>query len=471
MRIRLTPLLRLVALGFCFRIASAADLRVNCAQPAGSIRPLHGVNNGPLNEGETVDVSRDWSALKIPVTRLHDSEWPAGDLVDFHAVFPDDNADPADPASYRFRRTDAYIAPIVAAGSGLVYRLGESIEHSRHKFHVHPPRDPDRWAQACLGIIRHYNEGWAEGHRYGIRYWEIWNEPENRPAMWSGTDDEYYRLYVTAARTIHAAFPEVRVGGPAAGATGEFREGAFHPTPFLRGLLSACRTGRAPLHFFSWHIYTNDPTEVIDRARALRQWLDSEGFRDTELHLNEWNFLPGNSWNPMLNSANPAARTAWYRDMGGEQGARFVAATLIALQDSPVTVANYYSGDTSPFGLFERFGTPKSTYFSVLAFQQVREMPRRVPGESTDPRQRVLAGLDAERGELRILCAHDTAVLRGQISIQDLPWKGMTDIDIGLLTSEPQLQVTKLPPRDVTGEPVVLDLPEAGLVRITLRKR
>ncbi len=93
-----------------------------------------------------------------------------------------------------------------------VYRLGESIEHTSVKRHVHPPADMEKWAAVCLGIIRPYLEGWANGFHHNIRYWEMWNEPENRPTMWSGTDDDYLRLYRTAATAIKKQFPSLQVG-------------------------------------------------------------------------------------------------------------------------------------------------------------------------------------------------------------------------------------------------------------------
>ena len=80
--------------------------------------------------------------------------------------------------------------------------LGESIEHTKRKYHVHPPRDPAKWAAACCGIIRHYNAGWANGFKHGIVYWEIWNEPENRPAMWTGSDEQFLELYAVAAAVL-----------------------------------------------------------------------------------------------------------------------------------------------------------------------------------------------------------------------------------------------------------------------------
>ena len=122
-------------------------------------------------------------------------------------VFPNPNADPALPESYDFRLTDEYIEAVRKTGAEPIYRLGESIEHTSVKRYVHPPADMEKWAAVCLGIIRHYNEGWADGFHHNIRYWEIWNEPENRPVMWSGTDDDYLRLYRIAATAIKKRVP------------------------------------------------------------------------------------------------------------------------------------------------------------------------------------------------------------------------------------------------------------------------
>ena len=142
-------------------------------------------------------------------------------------------------------------------GAEPIYRLGESIEHTSVKRYVHPPADMEKWAAVCLGIIRHYNEGWANGFHYNIRYWEIWNEPENRPAMWSGTDDDYLRLYRTTALAIKKEFPALKVGGPALGASGSFVKGEFVPTDFAANFLAMCRKDNVPLNFFSWHCYTD----------------------------------------------------------------------------------------------------------------------------------------------------------------------------------------------------------------------
>ena len=264
----LTVLLPLAVASLPGTAPGAAELRVDCSKVVGEIRPLNGVNSGPLGAGGLVDLSEYHRLAAFPLTRLHDCHWPNPDVVDIHVVFPDPKADPELPGSYDFDRTDEYVRSVLDAGSKVVYRLGESIEHTRTKAHVHPPADPAKWAAVCVGMIRHYNEGWAGGFRNDIRYWEVWNEPENRPAMWTGNDEDYLRLYEAAAKVIKARFPDLKVGGPALGDTGRILDGRFQPSPFLVKFLGRCRDRSLPLDFFSWHVYTADPAECVIRARA-----------------------------------------------------------------------------------------------------------------------------------------------------------------------------------------------------------
>ena len=163
------------------------------------IKPLHGVNNSPLSLGSPPPGFRE---AGIPFCRLHDTAGAYGGAhyVDIPNVFPDFDADPAKPESYDFAFTDAYLTQLHAAGTEIFYRLGVTIEnhYGIKGYHNHPPADPEKWAEICAGVVRHYNHGWAHGFRFGIRYWEIWNEPEN-PPMWSGTKEEYFHLYRVAS--------------------------------------------------------------------------------------------------------------------------------------------------------------------------------------------------------------------------------------------------------------------------------
>jgi len=453
------------------RAESPTEIRVDFGQIVGMIRPLHGVNGGPLCRGETVDLTTAWREAGIPVTRLHDVEWPRPDLVDMHAVFPDPGADPKDERSYDFAKTDDYLAAVAASGAKIVYRLGESIEHSRTKHHVHPPADPDRWAAACVGVIRHYNEGWASGTRYGITYWEVWNEPENRPACWTGSDEDYFRLYAAAAKAIKSHDPRLKVGGPAVGSVGEAEAGEFRPTPFVAAFVRRCRERSLPLDFFSWHHYADDPSTYAVKARAIRRWLDAEGFRNAEIHLNEWNYLPGNDWGPLLASGQGLPRRRWAAEMAGPAGAAFAAYVLADLQDSPIDVANHFRGDASAFGLFDEHGAPNKSYFAFKAFHSLLDTPLRVKTEGAEPgRTAVCAGVDEARSSATILLANYRSESgRFALSLDRLPWDGPTTVRVDRLDEardlEPVLE------REVTGPAPRIELdvltPSVTVLRLT----
>jgi len=277
-----------------------------------------------------------------------------------------------------------------------------------------------------VGIIRHYNEGWARGFRHGIRYWEIWNEPENRPNMWSGTDEDYYRLYATAARRIKTRFPRLMVGGPSTGSIGEVKDGRLHPTAFLKGFTEYCKRHGAPLDFFSWHTYSADPHIFALRARAVRRYLDEHGYKNTESHLNEWNYLPDNDWRPIGVGGQGVTRQRWYARQGGAPGAAFLACALIHLQDSPVDVANYYRGDANPFGLFNWHGVPKKTYHAMRAFRMLLATPLRVKASGgREGHLAVCAGTSKSRMAATVLIAnfrHPTRTL--DLRIASVPWQG-----------------------------------------------
>jgi xylan 1,4-beta-xylosidase len=411
---------------------SAADLTLDLARTNGVIRPLHGVNLGPLCYRGMVDLSAFHKELGVPWTRLHDVTWLNAEAVDVHTVFPDLRNDPAKAENYRFAPTDDYLQAIVNVGSGIIYRLGESIEHTPRKYHVNPPPDPERWAEICAGIVRHYNEGWANGFKHGIRYWEIWNEPDVRPQMWTGSEEQFLRLFAITARRIKSEFPGVRVGGPAVGGTGEFTPAGFKPAAFAVKFLDYCKANQVPLDFFSWHRYTSDPRDLPRRAKAMRQLLDDHGFAKTESHFNEWNYLPRDDWEPMGQSGAGPRRQAWFAEMSGPRGAAFAATALMLLQDTPLDVCNFYTGEIQGFGLFNLHGMPQKNYYAFKAFRQLLNTPLRVATPESGPgRLTFCAGLGSDAKSAALLASNfDSAETRVNLSLTGLPWEGPTHFEV-----------------------------------------
>jgi xylan 1,4-beta-xylosidase len=438
-------LLSLLNLVFAVVASAAAELTVDFSQTNRAIRPLHGVNLGPLCYRGMVDLSAYHRELGVPLTRLHDVVWVNYDAVDISTIFRDFRNDPAQPDSYEFAATDDYIAAVVKTGSSVLYRLGESIEHTPRKYRVHPPKDFDKWADICCAIIRHYNEGWADGFRYHIRYWEIWNEPENQPAMWTGTDDQYFQLYEITAKAIKARWPDLKVGGPSLGSTGEFKDGQFQAGDFLLRFLRHCRDHQVPLDFFSWHRYASDPSDYTRRARALRKVLDEHGFLKTESHLNEWNYLPNEDWRPMMKEGQGLVRENWSAEMGGPKGSAFAAWALISLQDAPVDAANFYTAEVQMFGMFNLNGVPRKNFYAFKAFRTLLDTPRRV---KTPPCEAghiaVCAGLNPESTRAAILLSNFSAPDGAtDIVIRGLPWSAQTGFELYLVDGSHDFQFAR----------------------------
>jgi xylan 1,4-beta-xylosidase len=452
------------------RAESPLELRIDFARTNGVLRALHGINRGPKVAGGFIDLTNEHRALGIPFTRLHDAHWPNCDVVDIHAVFPDFARDPERPESYDFARTDEYLDSIRRTGAQMVYRLGESIEHETVRKYVHPPRDMEKWARICLGVIRHYNEGWANGVHHGIRYWEIWNEPENRPVMWSGTDEDYFQLYRVTSRAIRKEFPQLKIGGPAVGYSGQFVNGQFRASEFVTNFLALCRRESLPLDFFSWHCYTDDPSELAQRARAIRQLLDRHGFPNTESHLNEWNFLPGNTWKPIgKTTGTPESRQRFYEEMAGSAGAAFTAAALMQLQDAPIDMANFFHGEVGPFGLFNEHGVRQKNYFAVQAFNTLLRTPRRVVVNAPSSKLTVAAGRNAGDTEASVLISNPAlspALLR--VVASNLPWTG--DARVTVRVVDDTHSFTELPGVATRDGMLELSLRRSSVALITWRK-
>ena len=102
---------------------------------------------------------------------------------------------------------------IEMAGTKVFYRLGSKIEHWPKKYGTLPPKDFKKWAVICEHIIKHYNEGWANGFHKNIEYWEIWNEPNLDPddsthkRCWGGTKLQFFEFYDVAATHLKQCFP------------------------------------------------------------------------------------------------------------------------------------------------------------------------------------------------------------------------------------------------------------------------
>ena len=355
------------------------NITVNFKKSVGNIKPMHGVGQPPF-AGTDFKMFHFLTEAGIPYSRLHDVGGAYGGFrwVDIPNIFRDFEKDPTDPASYDFTFTDLLITALVESGVEPFFRLGVTIENDAviKSYRLDPPADSHKWAVICEYIIRHYTEGWADGFRYDIKYWEIWNEPDNyedihENQMWRGTKEQYYALYGAASKHLKTCFPHLKIGGYAScgfyalkdsfvpGAKSSPRMGYF--IEFFDGFLQYVKANNCPLDFFSWHSYDSIEHNIV-YAKYARKRLDEAGYTETETICNEW---------------NSAVKTR-----GTAHHAAVTCGMLLAFQNTPLDSAMFYDArfGTSVYGsMFHPLtAEPFATYYAFKAFNELYRLGEQV---------------------------------------------------------------------------------------------
>ncbi len=161
------------------------------------------------------------------------------------------------------------------------------------KGNVTPPKSYDKWADLIRHLVGHFQD------RYGhdeVKSWyfEVWNEPDLHDGFWTGTREDYFKLYAVTARAIKSVSPDYRVGGPAT-AMGQWD----------KSFIGFCSSNQVPLDFVSSHAYgvksgylddtgqrgtviDASPDSVTGRMVGERRMIDQSPMPGLPLHFTEW---------------------------------------------------------------------------------------------------------------------------------------------------------------------------------------
>jgi len=386
------------------------SLRVDAGKVIGEIRSFQGLNGQPSPAMAGLpNLIRQYQSLRVNQVRTHDFMGPtdidakfaqdnalltwlvpdpaqrAGVVKTGNAsvIFPDWKADAEKPESYNFAPTDKVLAAIHDTGAEVYYRIGRSWGAQSE-----PPPDFDKYANVVKHVAMHYNQGWAKGLHYNIRYWEFWNEPE--ALFWSGTPEQFYSLYEKTARALKSIDPTLKVGGVA-------KAIASDDGPYREGFIDYCAAHHAPLDFYSWHTYANssaDPYDAVRLAREIRGVLDAHGFPKAESILSEWNLTA--DFTDLEKTRLRSAETAAY-----------MGAVLSYFQDAPIDHAHFYRGDAAWMGLFDLDGHSFKTAYAFQAMGKMLDTPQRLPVEGADTFGfAALAGCSTDGNTIQILISN-----------------------------------------------------------------
>ena len=200
---------------------------------------------------------------------------------------------------------------------------------------ISPPRDWEQWRDLVNALARHLVD------RYGIdevSQWgfEVWNEP-NLEVFWTGTQDEYFRLYAESARAVKSVDDRLTVGGPST-AAGEW----------VGALAEYAQEHQLPLDFATSHTYGNVPVDV-------RPELNRRGFDKAPIWWTEWG-VGSTHFGPIHD---------------GVIGAPFVLSGFAGVQDRMDALAYWVISDH-----FEELGRPPRLFhngFGLLTVGNLRK--------------------------------------------------------------------------------------------------
>jgi xylan 1,4-beta-xylosidase len=320
------------------------------------------IGAGRANEGLRADWQQQLALVKkecdFKYIRMH------GLLTDDMGVYKED---PKGNPEYNFQYIDVLYDYILSIGMKpfveLSFMPSALASGDQTCFwwrgNVTPPKDYEKWGELMRRLVLHFTE------RYGADevktwYFEVWNEP-NLNYFWSGSQEEYFKLYKYAALAIKGVNKDYRVGGPAtAGAA------------WVPDMISFCYKNSLPLDFVSTHSYgvkegyvdeygrrgtvlDKDKWSVSGDVINSRKQILASPIPNLELHYTEWSssYTP---FDPIHDSYHQAA---------------YVLEKIKQVGDAPTSMSYWVFTD-----IFEEAGprlTPFHGGFGLLNYQGIKK--------------------------------------------------------------------------------------------------
>lgn len=411
------------------------EIKINPQKETGKIKAMHGIGQPPML-GISTEYFKYLKEANIPYSRLHDvGGWFGGNMfVDIPNIFRDFSADVNNPDAYDFTFTDILIKALIENGCEPIYRLGVTIEnfHDIKYYRIAPPEDFNKWAEICEHIIRHYNEGWADGFHLNIKYWEIWNEPDGHHIieeneMWKGTREQYFELYKITSLHLRKCFGNsIKIGGYASCGfyfclkdNKEIAEAFGSRKPlskwdsrckgfidFFDAFLNFVTENNLPFDFFSHHSYA-DVEQTVKMQKYCEMRLEKAGFCDTEIMLNEWNTSPQSE------------------KRGSSEACSKVVAMMCAMQNTKMKLMCYYDGRIGGSiygGLFNPITyKPFPAYYGLYFFGKLFEMGTQIECVCDNENIYVLAAKNNEKNSAILITntGEDDRIFLPEIKIKN----------------------------------------------------
>lgn len=366
-------------------IAAPVELVIDSTHPAGEIDVArYALGQGGLSHEPMFDAHLEQVAkLKPQTIRLFVQEY--FDLYPEHGRF-------------HWETLDRSIENILATGAKplmclcfkprvLYPQIDQDIVH---------PADYAEWETLIEALVRHCNQEKS----YGIEYWEVGNEVdigESGGCPYRFQPGDYTKYYAHTVSAILRADPGVKVGGPTL---------AGYGSPIGDALIDFCGKGSAPLDFFSWHMYGNDPLRLRKSIREIKQKLARyPRLAATETVIDEWNIkLLGDEKTPGFQAAFVLESTFGFLEEGLSLSSYYhIRDHFVRPEDftwmSPAGykfMSDWWNVQVQNSGLFDKQGRRRPAYYVFQMLSHIRGERLLVSGSTSD-----IHAFAAKQGSIR----------------------------------------------------------------------
>lgn len=341
-------------------------------------------------------------------------------------------ADAQDPSKYNWTYMDKLFNEVSAAGMqpfiSIDYMPTSIAKNTQeiynwptatfsNNIHNGPALDNQIFAEVVVGIIKHYNQGWANGYTRNYQYWELWNEPDVDAGLdpnvagifWNGTKQEFFDMYSVVSQRIEQEF----------GASIKFGGASFaSPIHWLPEFLDFVKNNNLPLDFLSYHMYNEDPMQFDPIMAFVKDSLNQRGMNNVETVVGEWGRIlaEGETYNP------------WYDNMGQ---ALHHSLSFILMNNNNIKIAHHsIIRDVVPsggnMGVLFNPAAAKPTYYAYQAYDWLNQTNTRLQTVSADPI--IIAGKNSLNSKVNIIFFNPTFVTNTfSIAINSMPWTSRTN--------------------------------------------
>jgi xylan 1,4-beta-xylosidase len=352
------------------KVVEERVINIDFRNAAGKLNTMFNecVGAGRANEGLRADWQLQLAYVKkecgFKYIRMH------GLLTDDMAVYKEDSK--GNP-EYNYMYVDALFDFLQSIGMKPFVELGfmpgalasgpQTIFWWRGN--VTPPKNYEKWAGLIKNLTEHFTE------RYGAEevktwYFEVWNEPNLTPGFWTGTQEEYFKLYKYTAQAVKSVNKEYRVGGP--GTAGA----AWEPE-----MIAYCYKNNVPIDFVSTHSYGvnqgfldeygNSGTVLAKEEFAVsgdvlqsRKEIAGSPIPNLELHYTEWSssYTPADPFHDSYHSAAYVLQKMKQTDNAANSMSYWVFTDIF--EEPGPRFTPFHGG----FGMLNTQGINKSVFYS-----------------------------------------------------------------------------------------------------------